>query len=525
MKFVPCASWIRRGVSKEIPHKIALEKDEVKQLLEEATSKTIKNNEESQNENSSLGGNASENLNNSENISETILESRSEGDDDDGGGGDNNSDNGLEKYNLDNYEEEGDLMNVSALKGLVYFPSNDLDPYITLRDEDDESDIEDFQIRPDDNVIAIGIVDEESSNVELHVYNETEDQFFIHHDIFLPTMPLCLEWMDYDAGDPSQHGNFLAVGGMSPTIEVWDVDVVDSLEPAFVLGSSQKKKKKKKMAATGHKDAVLALAWNAHVRHILASGSADFTVALWDMSKGEVVSSLDYFSEKVQSLKWHPFEPHNLLSGGCDSYLRLTDCRDSQNVAKMWKCDGEIEHTTWNHLNPFYCLASTENGFVHCYDARSDNALWTLSAHPSTCTGLQLSCHCPGFMVTSSLDHCIKIWDILDNRPSLIHEVKLKLGKLHCLAASPDSPFVFFVGGDNKSHNFKIIDLMEYSPVQKHFHDRGLMIPSTNETHLKQQSGNQDVEMETSAMEAMDLSDAQLSENTMVTKKSKRKAK
>jgi periodic tryptophan protein 1 len=52
---------------------------------------------------------------------------------------------------------------------------------------------------------------------------------------------------------------------MDPVIDVWDIDVVDSLEPAFSLG--QKGSKKKKVARVGHKDAVLSLAWNHRAKY------------------------------------------------------------------------------------------------------------------------------------------------------------------------------------------------------------------------------------------------------------------
>ena len=99
------------------------------------------------------------------------------------------------------------------------------------------------------------------------VYNDVEDAFYVHHDVLLPSFPMALEWIGYGSGaDDAKHGNLVAVGSMSPVIDVWDLDLVDSLEPDFSLGI--KAKKKKKVKGYGHKDAVLALAWNNNAEYV-----------------------------------------------------------------------------------------------------------------------------------------------------------------------------------------------------------------------------------------------------------------
>ena len=37
------------------------------------------------------------------------------------------------------------------------------------------------------------------SKLILKVYNQFDPCFYIHHDIVLPSYPLCVEWLDYDS--------------------------------------------------------------------------------------------------------------------------------------------------------------------------------------------------------------------------------------------------------------------------------------------------------------------------------------
>ncbi|MCO5556523.1 hypothetical protein L7F22_010072 [Adiantum nelumboides] len=68
--------------------------------------------------------------------------------------------NDLAKYNLDSYdndaEEEsaGQLGAFSNIKGLQFYRNNDEDPYITMKEEDEDEDREELEVLPTDNLIV-----------------------------------------------------------------------------------------------------------------------------------------------------------------------------------------------------------------------------------------------------------------------------------------------------------------------------------------------------------------------------------
>eukprot|EP00357_Protocruzia_adherens_P006416 CAMPEP_0114989870 /NCGR_PEP_ID=MMETSP0216-20121206/10446_1 /TAXON_ID=223996 /ORGANISM="Protocruzia adherens, Strain Boccale" /LENGTH=490 /DNA_ID=CAMNT_0002352913 /DNA_START=28 /DNA_END=1500 /DNA_ORIENTATION=- len=393
------------------------------------------------------------------------------------------------------------------------------DPYPLGFDDLDRADKDDYSIRKTDSLIVTATTEEEFSSLDVYLYEENKNNLFVHHDIMLSAFPLCTEWLPYNPST-AKSANMLIVGTFLPGIEIWDLDVLDALEPVTVLGGQVeesrkkilKKKKKSNLKPGSHADAVLSL--NVHpTRHnILASGSADQTVKVWDITQSKCVHTYNHHSNKVQVVRWNPKEESVLLTGSFDQTVHVFDASKPENSISC-KLDGDLESAAWNPNNHMLFAASTESGSIVYQDARSleSKPVMEFKAHDKAVSAISFSKDVPSMLASVSTDKRIKIWD-LDSTvetstgvmPKLIAEkVPKNADELFCCSFYQDSPWVLAAGG--RSGELIIWDTAENPEIVKTFSDRvsEQFRPNLEECTLYQdgkpvgEEGDEDMEMQT----------------------------
>lgn len=412
---------------------------------------------------------------------------------------------GLAELDMDRYDEEDEegveIFGNGGL-GAAYYPSNEDDPYLVDKEDDDDEEIEDMTIKDSDLIVLTARNEDDVSHLEVWVY-ETEESvsedpeegnMYVHHDIMLPAFPLCLSWLDCNPRGEGK-GNYVAVGTMQPEIEIWDLDVVDSVEPVSVLGgalqpaggeeSSEKKKKSKKKKSKAkakevkykegsHTDAVLGLSWNSEFRNVIASASADKSVKIWDVVKGTCEHTMNIHTDKVQAVVWNLKEPTVLLSGSFDRTVGLTDMRAPQAPAIRWSVSADVESLAWDPHTSHMFLVSLEDGTVGGYDVRSGTvdplqgkALFTIHAHEKAVCSLAYNTAAPNLLATASTDKMVKLWDLTGNQPSCIASTNPKVGAVFAASFCKDAPFLLAVGGSKG--NLHVWDTLSSGEVVRRF--------------------------------------------------------
>ncbi|EKG07441.1 hypothetical protein TCSYLVIO_001421 [Trypanosoma cruzi] len=319
-----------------------------------------------------------------------------------------------------------------------------VDTVLEQVESDDEDEVNDTTFKETDIVFVTASAEASQPRLELYVYDEPEDTMYVHHDVEIAAFPLSTTWLT----DGTM--SLCAVGTMRPFVEVWSLDVIDAVEPVCLLGGCvhwednyRKSIKTRMLKEESHKDAVISVRWNTCAQHMLASGSADSSIKLWDLNTSTCAGTYAE-TDKVQSLDWHREEANLLLSGGFDATAVLRDCRSPNQAAIRFATNGVVEHVEFAPHGGRIIYASTSNGGWMAFEARMNaKPLWQLQVHEADAT-FAASPHIAGLLAVGGKDGNISLWDVRDasRPPTQIVSRSYRTGAVLSLAFHPNSPHI-----------------------------------------------------------------------------------
>jgi predicted NACHT family NTPase len=193
----------------------------------------------------------------------------------------------------------------------------------------------------------------------------------------------------------SPDGKILASGSDDNTIKLWELPSGRELHILI-----------------GHTDPVWSVAFSPDGK-TLASGSADNTIKLWELPSGRKVHTLTGHTYHVWSVAFSP-DGKTLASGSSDSTIKLWELPSGREL-----------HTLTSHMNFVLTVAFSPDGktlasgssdnTIKLWELPSGRELRSLTGHTSYVRHVAFS---PDgrILASSSHDNTIKLWDLSSGR-------------------------------------------------------------------------------------------------------------
>lgn len=352
----------------------------------------------------------------------------------------NNNDNN-EEMEVDEKGEKNEIKNLP-------------DHFDDISDEEQD----DYTIHPTDSLIVCGTAQDDFSNLEVYIYDENTLDLFVHHDIVLSSFPLSLEWIPFKN---NMKCNYALVGSFTPGIEIWNLDIMDAIEPEIILGLNTESKNKSQINVSEelyHTDAVMSICLNSANTNYVASSGADKKVLLWDLNASPNCAATCYkeHTGKVQSVKWNKIEENLLVTGSFDKSIKIFDTRVNKSVF-TYKVNADIECIDWSGLDKYKMLFSFEDGRIQLFDLQKFAPIISFKAHKKEATSVAFSPQQKSLFASCGRDGRIKIFDYnkIENNdngdyiPNLIMEkfMKKSVGEMFTVKFAEDCNNTVAAGG------------------------------------------------------------------------------
>jgi F-box/WD-40 domain protein MET30 len=151
----------------------------------------------------------------------------------------------------------------------------------------------------------------------------------------------------------------------------------------------------------GHTNGVTCLQFRDN---ILATGSYDSTVKIWDIESGEVIRTLTGHTLGVRCLQ---FDDHQLASGSLDGTVKIWDWRTGQLIKNL---RGPTKGVISVHFDGHYLCAGSMDTYLYVWNNITKRST-RFSGHTDFVNSVKVDC--ASRTVLSASDDCtVRLWDL-----------------------------------------------------------------------------------------------------------------
>jgi uncharacterized caspase-like protein len=213
----------------------------------------------------------------------------------------------------------------------------------------------------------------------------------------------------------SPDGQILASGSDDRRIKLWDVKGGDLLK-----------------TLPGHGSTVWSVAFSPDGQ-LVASGGGDASIQLWSISTGTLVRTLSGHAATVRSLSFTP-DGQRVVSGSDDGTIRLWDVRTGKMLRVLTTGTGEVRVVAISP-NGKTLVSGGAEADIQVWSLKTMQILRTLTGHQGRVVTLAISADSQR-LISGSTDKTLKIWDL--NHGSLLHTLATPKDWVNAVTLSPD---------------------------------------------------------------------------------------
>jgi len=198
---------------------------------------------------------------------------------------------------------------------------------------------------------------------------------------------------------------------------------------------------------TGHTQIIYMIALSPN-GEVLASGSDDKTIKIWDVEDGKEIITLTGHTNSIYGVT---FSPDGKLLASCsqDKTIKIWRMKDGKNIRTLTPHANSIYSLTFSP-NGEFLASSSWDGSIKISRVKDGQEIRAIAAHQSLVYCVVFS---PDgeLLASSSLDKTIKIWRVKDGQ--LMRTLTSHLDWVRCVAFSPDGEFL---ASGSHDHSIKV---------------------------------------------------------------------